>query len=565
VIGRYELLRRLGEGGMAVVHLARQSDLQRFVALKELRGLHAEDPSYAQRFLREARLAGSINDPNVVSVYEYFEHEGTPFLAMEYLERGSVRRYVGQMSLAQICGVLEAVLHGLMSAEREAIVHRDLKPENVLVTADGRVKIADFGIAKATSQLNAGTFQTSAGMLIGTPTYMAPEQALGENIGPWTDLYSVGCMAFELFTGDRPFADIESPVAVLMRHATEPIPRVEDVDPRIADWIQRLLVKDPSQRTRSAQTAWDELEEIVLELLGPRWRREARLAHEPGETPPSVPTPTTVGTTRTPPPGATTVPAAPAPAQGPPAAPAAPEPAQGPPAATAASATPPPARGPRRRPLLVAGAAGLAALVVLVAVILLQGGGEEDTPTTSARAEIPESNFTANPTFASDTSGWTGFQATVERRPAADAPDGDAVALVTSEIDGDQYAIDDEPDTLDAAAIKGHTYAAQAWVKATDSTDGKPICLAIREYDPARTDGSYVGTTVARVIARTDAYQQLRTSYTVQNEGFTVTLHVFRWSDDVKTGESFYADAITLAPTETPATGEPVDEARCDD
>src|SRR6185436_10612840 len=192
MIGRYEQLRRLGEGGMAVVHFARQVDLQRLVALKELRGLHAEDPAYAQRFLREARLAGSINDPNVVSVYEYLEHDGTPYLAMEYLERGSLRAYVGKLTLAQISGVLEAVLHGLVSAEREGVVHRDLKPENVLISADGRVKIADFGIAKATSQLNAGTFQTSTGMMIGTPTYMAPEQALGQNIGPWTDLYSVG-------------------------------------------------------------------------------------------------------------------------------------------------------------------------------------------------------------------------------------------------------------------------------------------------------------------------------------------------------------------------------------
>ena len=155
-------------------------------------------------------------------------------------------------------------------------MHRDLKPENVLVTADGRVKIADFGIAKASSKLNAGTFQTSTGMLIGTPTYMAPEQAMGQDIGPWTDLYSVGCMAFELFAGERPFADVEAPVAVLMRHATAPIPRVQDVDPRIADWIERLLVKDPDQRTRSAQTAWDEYEEIALDILGPRWHRDAR-------------------------------------------------------------------------------------------------------------------------------------------------------------------------------------------------------------------------------------------------------------------------------------------------
>ena len=110
MIGRYEVLRRLGTGGMAVVHLARQTDLERLVALKELRALHADDPSYAQRFLREARLAGSITDPNVVTVYEYLEHDGTPYIAMEYLERGSLRPYVGRLSLAQISGVLEAVL-----------------------------------------------------------------------------------------------------------------------------------------------------------------------------------------------------------------------------------------------------------------------------------------------------------------------------------------------------------------------------------------------------------------------------------------------------------------------
>ena len=300
-IGRYEVLRRLGEGGMAVVHLARQEDLQRFVALKELRALHADDPAYAQRFLREARLAGSITDANVVTVYEYLEHDGTPYLAMEYLERGSLRRYVGQMNLPQISGVFEAVLQGLIAAEREGVVHRDLKPENVLVTADGRCKIADFGIAKATSELHAGTFQTATGMMVGTPTYMAPEQAMAEGIGPWTDLYSVGCMAFELFTGDRPFREVDAPMAVLMHHATSPIPRVEGIDPRIADWIEQLLAKDPAQRTRSAAAAWDTYEEIALDLLGPRWRRDARLTHAPGERLTDEPTPTALPYTPPPP------------------------------------------------------------------------------------------------------------------------------------------------------------------------------------------------------------------------------------------------------------------------
>ncbi|HEX6026991.1 MAG TPA: serine/threonine-protein kinase, partial [Solirubrobacter sp.] len=286
-IGRYEVLRQIGRGGMAVVYLARQPELERFVALKELRALHDDDPSHARRFLREARLAGSLTDPNIVAIYDYFEHDGTPYLAMEYLERGSLRPFVGEMNLPQIAGVLEGVLSGLSAAERQDIVHRDLKPENVLVAGDGRVKLADFGIAKATSALQTGSFQTATGMTVGTPAYIAPEQAMSEPIGPWTDLYSVGCVAFELFTGKTPFHDVETPVAMLMRHVTHPVPPatslVPDLDPRLSDWVARLTMKDPQQRTRSAAEAWESLEEIVIDLLGPRWRRDARLAAPAGE------------------------------------------------------------------------------------------------------------------------------------------------------------------------------------------------------------------------------------------------------------------------------------------
>src|SRR5829696_7181953 len=273
---------------MAVVYLSRQTDLDRFVALKELGAFHASDASFAQRFLRESRVAGSLSHPNIVTVHDYFEHDGTPYIAMEYVERGSLRPYVSKMTMAQIGGVLEGLLAGLTHAEANGIVHRDLKPENLMVTADGRVKIADFGIAKATTKMQTGAFLTATGTTVGTPTYMAPEQAMAQEIGPWTDLYSVGCMAFELFTGNIPFHDSDAPMAILLRHVNEPIAPVKsirpEVDQGISDWIERLLVKEPTQRTQSAQDAWDDFEEIVLGLLGPRWRREARLVEKAEET-----------------------------------------------------------------------------------------------------------------------------------------------------------------------------------------------------------------------------------------------------------------------------------------
>ena len=190
------------------------------------------------------------------------------------------------MSLNQIGGVLEGLLAGLAAAEQHGIVHRDLKPENLMVTSDGRIKIADFGIAKATTRMQTGAFLTGTGTTVGTPTYMAPEQAMAQDIGPWTDLYSVGCMAYELFTHNVPFHDSEAPMAILLRHVNEeiaPASSVADVDEEVSAWIERLLVKDPPARTQSAGTAWDELEEILIGKLGPRWRREARL-FDPGET-----------------------------------------------------------------------------------------------------------------------------------------------------------------------------------------------------------------------------------------------------------------------------------------
>ena len=296
-VGRYEVLREVGRGGMSIVHLARQQPLERFVAVKELRSAGLSDASAARRFLRESRLAGSLSHPNIVTVHDYFEYEGIAYIAMEYLARGSLRPWVGQLSSAESVGVLMGVLSALAAAERHRIVHRDLKPENIMVTTEGTVKIADFGIARALGNALPEESATATGMTIGTPSYMAPEQALAQEIGPWTDLYSTGVIAFELLSGRLPFIE-PVPAAMLMKHINEEAPSLASVasgvEPELSEWVGTLLAKEPSERPQSALLAGEELEELALGLFGPRWRRDAAIP--PDATPPTssfaMPSPT---------------------------------------------------------------------------------------------------------------------------------------------------------------------------------------------------------------------------------------------------------------------------------
>jgi serine/threonine protein kinase len=279
-IGRYRLEREIGRGGMAVVHLARQADLDRPVALKELAGLWATDPTATTRFLREARLGGSLNHPNIVVVHEYFEHGGVPYIAMEFLPRGPLRPLVGTLTDPQVVGVLDGILAGLSHADEHGIVHRDLKPENVMRTEDGRVKIADFGIATAYDEL-ANANLTPLGEFVGAPGYVSPEQVLGKTATAASDLYAVGVIAFELFTGSVPFAERGAGGALLIAKVNERAPSLSslraDLDKRLAEWVDRLLERDPGRRPTGPAVAREALEDAAERAFGSRWRREAVL------------------------------------------------------------------------------------------------------------------------------------------------------------------------------------------------------------------------------------------------------------------------------------------------
>jgi serine/threonine protein kinase len=286
-LGRYDVIGVIGRGGAAVVYVAVQRDLGRRVALKELAPFYAADRSFAERFVEESRLIAAMSHPSIVTVHEYFEEGGSPYIAMEYLERGSLRPFIGRLSMAAIIGVLENVLEnvleGLDHGERLGIAHRDLKPENLLIADDGRVKIADFGVARALGNATPGAVVTATGT-IGTPAYMAPEQALGGELTPATDLYSLGIVGWELLAGRAPFDPGDNPAALLYRQVHQAVPPLRtvarEIDDRLAGWLGQMLDKQPKRRFPSAQRAWDTLEDIAIELLGPRWRRTSRLAFE---------------------------------------------------------------------------------------------------------------------------------------------------------------------------------------------------------------------------------------------------------------------------------------------
>jgi eukaryotic-like serine/threonine-protein kinase len=251
--GRYRIVRKLGTGGMANVYLAEDEVLGRRVAIKILDDRHAGDDQFVERFRREAKNAASLSHPNIVSIYDRGEAEGTYYIAMEYLDGRSLKELIVARGPAPIQIAIDyarQILAAIRFAHRHGIVHRDIKPHNVLVDGEGRLKVTDFGIARA-----GASQMTEAGSIIGTAQYLSPEQAKGAPVDQSSDLYSVGVVLYELLTGVVPFSG-ETPVEIAMKHLSripDPPSSKRAEIPRDLDLVvMRSLAKDPSERYQSA-------------------------------------------------------------------------------------------------------------------------------------------------------------------------------------------------------------------------------------------------------------------------------------------------------------------------
>jgi hypothetical protein len=277
-IDRFVIERVLGRGGMAVVYLARDTVLDRQVALKVLQ-LGAMGDTAAKRFKREAKLIARLQHNHIVGIHDYLDGDDAAYIVMEYMAGGSLDRYVGLLTLSQVGGVLDAVLSALdrVSLLDPPIVHRDLKPHNLLVSKEGdTVKIADFGIARIT-----GETLTSSGPGLGTFAYMAPEQwQRSGKVDARTDLYAVGVIAYQLLTGDVPFKGAE-PLSVGLQHLhdrpVDPREHVPSLDAALAAWTLRLLAKEPGDRYQAPADARAELQAILERAVGPKWRAGTRI------------------------------------------------------------------------------------------------------------------------------------------------------------------------------------------------------------------------------------------------------------------------------------------------
>jgi serine/threonine protein kinase len=265
---RYEIEELVGHGGMSSVYKARDSLLERHVALKILHEQYSADEDFVERFKREARSVAQLQHPNIVTVIDRGEEDGRQFIVFEYIDGENLKEHVvrkGRLDVREALEIALEVARGLAFAHDQGLVHRDVKPQNILLNGDGRAKVTDFGIARSVDVDG----MTQTGTILGTSNYIAPEQASGQRVDAHSDVYALGVVLYELLTGELPFPG-ETFVAVAMKHMHEPAPNLldvrGDVPLRVAAAADRALEKDPEQRFPTMDAFAAELEACLTEL-----------------------------------------------------------------------------------------------------------------------------------------------------------------------------------------------------------------------------------------------------------------------------------------------------------
>lgn len=275
-LGDYTILSRLGRGGMAQVFLAEQTSLARLVALKILKPELATDPSYISRFKNEARAAAALVHSNIVQIFEVGEVDGWHYIAQEYVAGMNLSQYLrrnGPVTALMAVNVMTQIAAALKKARAFGVVHRDIKPENIMLSTDGEVKVADFGLARL-SLGKQRTDLTQIGITMGTPLYMSPEQIEGGDVDHRADLYSFGVTGYHMLTGQPPFRG-DNPISVAIQHAKEQAVPIETLRPdlpkNLIRIVERLMAKRPADRYQQASEVLDALRTVDVEATAGDW------------------------------------------------------------------------------------------------------------------------------------------------------------------------------------------------------------------------------------------------------------------------------------------------------
>ena len=254
----YKIEKQLGKGGMARVYLALHEGLDRHVAIKVMsKELDDDDTAYSERFISEARIVAKLNHVNIITVFDVGVHDGHHYIAMELVPGENLDDRIKKgMSEQEALIIMKQIASALDFAHSKHIIHRDIKPENILFREDGTAILADFGIAKATESTSK---MTATGTVIGTPHYMSPEQAQGQEVGPYSDFYSLGVVFYEMLTGKLPY-DADSTIAIVFKHITEPIPPLDPAHAKYQPLLDTLLAKDHKDRYHSGREIITDIE-----------------------------------------------------------------------------------------------------------------------------------------------------------------------------------------------------------------------------------------------------------------------------------------------------------------